>query len=58
MTRPEDILFAWACDKISTDQAKGDLWDLGYAVDFRQADVGATIEALNLETNEYVVFEI
>ena len=39
------ILYAWACDKITTHHAKAACASLGFTIDFRQADIGAYMEA-------------
>jgi hypothetical protein len=39
------ILYDWACANISTARAKAACENIGFCIDFRQADLGAYIEA-------------
>lgn len=39
------VLYLWACDTITTEQAKQDTRTLGFEIDFRQADVSNTMIA-------------
>jgi len=39
------ILYAWACEQITTRHAKAACDSLGFTIDFRQADIGAYMEA-------------
>jgi hypothetical protein len=54
----EVILYDWACGNIATDHAKRACRLLGFDIDFRQADLGAFIDATHIWTGETVTLEI
>ena len=54
----ELYLYDWACGLISTAEAKAHCVAHGFQIDFRQADVGAYFEALDVVTGEYVELEV
>ena len=54
----ELYLYDWACGRISTAEAKAHCVAHGFQIDFRQADVGAYFEALDVVTGEYVELEV
>ena len=54
----EVILYDWACGNIETAHTKRACRHLGFEIDFRQADVGAYLEALHIESGTYVRLEI
>lgn len=43
--RAEEILYRWACEEITTHNAKQDCGLLGFTIDFRQPDLGNFIIA-------------
>lgn len=53
----EAILYNWACDCISTATAKRECRALGFEIDFRQADIGNQIDALDVELGQIVTLE-
>jgi hypothetical protein len=54
----ELYLYDWACGRISTAEAKAHCVAHGFQIDFRQADVGAYLDATDVVSGEYVRFEI
>lgn len=56
--RAEEVLYSWACNNMSTAEAKSTLRKLGYDVDFRQPDLGHRMEAIEIATGEIVCLEI
>lgn len=58
IVKAESVAYAWACGKVSTASCKLQLARLGYAVDFRQADLGAFLYALDTVTGIDVTIEV
>lgn len=49
-----DILYRWACDLITTKDAKKLCKELaGFEIDFRQPDIGAYVQAFDIESNSF-----
>ena len=49
------ILYRWACDKITTREAKKQCKRLaGFDVDFRQPDIGAYVHAFDIASGNFV----
>ena len=42
----ERVLYRWACGHFTTKNVKASCQALGFTIDFRQADVGACLEAI------------
>lgn len=53
-----DILYSWACEHTNTADAKRDLLDIGYSVDFRQADLGNIIDGFDVFSDNPIAFEV
>jgi len=54
----EVILYDWACGNTSTAHAKRACRHLGFDIDFRQADLGAFIDATHIATGDNVRLEV
>ena len=54
----ETTLYQYACEWMDTAEAKARCLDHGFQIDFRQADLGAYFEALDLVTNEFIELEV
>lgn len=54
----EATLYQYACEIINTSEAKARCLDHGFQIDFRQADLGACFEALDLVTGEFIELEV
>tara|TARA_R110002110_G_scaffold92642_1_gene241800 strand:- start:520 stop:726 length:207 start_codon:yes stop_codon:yes gene_type:complete len=50
----ESTLYQFACGLMDTAEAKARCLSHGFQIDFRQADLGAYFEALDVVTGEYV----
>ena len=50
----ESTLYQFACGLMNTAEAKARCLAHGFQIDFRQADLGAYFEALDVVTGEYV----
>ena len=57
-TSAESTLYQFACGLMDTAEAKARCLVHGFEIDFRQADVGAYFEALDVVTGEYVELEV
>ena len=47
-----DILYAWACGKMTTAQAKRACLETGYEIDFRQPDRGPAMMACRVSDGQ------
>ena len=54
----ENIAYEWATGAIKTPEVKKRLREKGYDVDFRQADRGAFLEAVDIETGNFIKLEL
>tara|TARA_R110002096_G_scaffold54020_1_gene139792 strand:+ start:33 stop:239 length:207 start_codon:yes stop_codon:yes gene_type:complete len=54
----ESTLYQYACQWMNTAEAKARCLDHGFQIDFRQPDLGAYFEALDLVTNEFIELEV
>ena len=54
----ESTLYQFACGLMNTAEAKARCLAHGFQIDFRQADLGAYFEALDVVTGEYVELEV
>ena len=54
----ESTLYQLACGYMETCEAKSRCVAHGFQIDFRQADLGAYFEALDLVTNEFIELEV
>lgn len=54
----EAILYDWACSNTQTADAKSACHQLGFEIDFRQADAGAFFDAYHIESGEYVRLDV
>ena len=50
----ESTLYQYACGYMDTTEAKARCLGHGFSIDFRQADVGAYFEALDIVTGQFV----
>ena len=54
----EEVLFEWACDRLSTAECKKQCLAMGYQIDFRAQRDSGPIEADDLVTGQYVELEV
>lgn len=54
----EALAYDWACERITTGEAKSGLKALGYDVDFRQPDLGNWLEAAEIASGKFVRLEV
>ena len=54
----ESTLYQFACGLMDTAEAKARCLAHGFEIDFRQADLGAYFEALDVVTGEYIELEV
>lgn len=54
----ETVLYQYACEWMDTAEAKARCLALGFEIDFRQADVGAYFEALDVVSDNFVTLEV
>ena len=53
-----NALYQFACGNMSIVCARSYALDHGFKIDFRQADIGAYFEALDLVTGEFIELEV
>ena len=54
----KNALYQFACGNMSIVCARSYVLDHGFQIDFRQPDLGAYFEALDLVTNEFIELEV